>query len=156
MKAERWPPGHLLPSLELPVKDDYLHGIPLGVVSPNCPDGLAYTPCYGDSMSSNSSPSIPKDNDTFVGNKGPRSAPYSDREQSHTLEGEMIAEQLPYGYHVPVGYSPACKSNRRHKRRCFTKQEKVIITHKRKVGVCRNCRHAKRKASLLMTSVFFC
>ncbi len=57
---------------------------------------------------------------------------------------------------VPIGCLPACKSNPRRKRRRFTNGEKAIISYKRKVGVCEYCRQAKRKASLVMTSVIFC
>ncbi len=35
LNAERWPYGYLLPFSDFPAKNDHLHGIPLGVASPN-------------------------------------------------------------------------------------------------------------------------
>ena len=154
--AERWPYGSLLPLSGSPAKDDHLQGIPLGVVSPNCLNDLAHMPWNGNALSLNSFPPVPKDDGTFLGHEEPGLAPHGDEKQSHTLRGELKAERWPYGYHMPVGYLPACKSNPRRKRRRFTNGEKMIIRYKRKVGVCRDCRNAKRKASFATRSVFFC
>lgn len=147
MKPEGWPYEYSLPSSEFPAEDDYHHGTTLGVARPKCPDGLAYTPWNGNTISLNSSLPVPEDDDTFLGYQGPGSAPYSHGEQSHIFKGGLKVEGWPYPYHVPVGYPPACQSNRTHKRRRFTDGEKLIISYKRKVGVCRDCRHAKRKCT---------
>ena len=147
----------LVPSFsEYPTKDDHFQGIPLDIAGPNCLDGLAHMPWNGNTMDPNSFLPVPNYDGTFLGLGWSGFAPHDDGEQSHTPRGELKAERWPHGYHVPVGYLPACKSNLRRKRRRFTNGEKMIISYKRKVGVCRDCRHAKRKASLVMTSVFSC
>ena len=146
--------GLLLAMLETPAKDDQLQTISWGSASVENSYDIVHTPSNRNETSSYPYPLIP--NGTFLGHEGSGFAPYGEGEQSNTLKGEPKAERWPYRYHVPVGYSPACKSNRTHKRRRFTNGEKMIISYKRKVGVCRDCRHAKRKASLVMTSVFFC
>ena len=155
-KAETWPNGYLLPFSEYPTEDNHLQGITLGVASPSRLDGLAYSPWNGSTTSLNPFLPVPTNDGTFKGHEGSGFSQHGDWEQNHTLRGELKAERGPHGYHVPVGYLPAGRSDRRRRRRRFTNGEKMIISYKRKVGVCRDCRHAKRKASLGMTSAFFC
>lgn len=152
----RWPYGYLLPSPGFRAKDDPHHGSPLDVASPNCLNDLLHTPWNGTTMSLSSFLPVPKDDDALLGLGGPGFAPYSDKDQSHTLTGGLEAQQWPHRYHVPAGCMPACRSNPRRKRRRFTNGEKAVINHKRKIGVCRDCRQAKRKASLVITSLLSC
>lgn len=149
---DRWPSGYLLPPPEFPPKDDPLHGSSLGVASPNCRNDLAHRPWDGTTISLESFLPVPKNDDACLGLGGPGFAPHGDREQSHTFTGGLEAEQSPYGYHVPARCIPARRSNPRRKRRRFTNGEKAVISYKRKIGVCGDCRQGKRKASLLMTS----
>ena len=143
--------------LERDSNSDYpLHGSPLGVASHNCLDDLAHTPWNGTTRSLNSLLPVPKDDGAFLGLRGSGFAPHGDREQSHTLTGGLESEQWPHRYHVPVGCMPACRSNPRRKRRRFTNGEKAVLSYKRKIGVCGDCRQAKRKASLVIRIIFFC
>ena len=154
--SDRWPYEYLLPFSKSPVNDDPLHGSPLGVASPNCLNDLAHTPWNGTMRSLNSLLPVPKDDGAFLGLGGSRFAPHGNRDQSHILTGGLESEQWPHRYHVPVGCMPACRSNPRRKRRRFTNGEKAVISHKRRIGVCGDCRQAKRKASLVIRSIFFC
>ena len=153
---DRWPYGYLLPSPGFPAKDDPHHGSPLGVASPNCLNDFLHTPWNGTTMSLSSFLPVPKDRDALLGVGGPEFASHGDKDQSHTPTGGLEAQQWPHSYHVPVGCMPACRSNPRRKRRRFTNGEKAVINHKRKIGVCRDCRQAKRKASLVIMSLLFC
>ena len=126
---------------------------PSGVASPNCLGDLAWN---DSTMPLNPFLPVPKDDGAFLGLGGSGFAPHDDREQSHTLTGGLEAEKWPYRYHVPTGCMPARRSNPRRKRRRFTNGEKAVISHKRKIGVCGDCRQAKRKASLVIGSIFFC
>ena len=136
------------PGLDLPGPMSYGHG--------EQDHRLVRGPCTGTMISLDSFLPVPKDDDAFLGLGGPGFAPHGDRQQSHTLTGGLEAEQWPYRHHVPVGCMPACRSSPRRKRRRFTNGEKAVINHKRKVGVCRDCRQAKRKVNLRITSAFFC
>ena len=150
------PDGSLFAMLQDPAKDNQLQELPLNFASDKNHSDVVYKPWNDSTMSSDSFLPVPKDGGTLFGQEGSRFAPHGDGEQRHTLNGEMRAGRLPYGYQVPVGLLPACKSNPRRRRRRFTNGEKSIISYKRKVGVCRDCRQAKRKVSLVIMSVFFC
>ena len=155
-KAGRWPHRYLLPISELPVKDDHLQGVPLGIASPNCLTGHVHTPWNDITMSSYPHLPLLKDDGTPRGLHVSGFALHGDGEQCHTLDGALKAEQGTSKYCVPLGYLPTCRNSPRRKRRRFTNGEKAVISYKRKVGVCGDCRQAKRKASLGMTSAFFC
>ena len=148
--------GSLMAMPQDRAKDNQLQAIRLDFASGKDPSHVVYTPWNDNTMSLNSFLPVPMDDGTFIRHEGSRFAPHGDGEQSHTPKGEMRAERWPYGYQVPVGCLPACKSNPRRRRRRFTNGEKSIISYKRKVGVCRDCRQAKRKVSLSIMSVFFC
>ena len=154
--AEGWPDGYPLPFSELPASGDYLDGNPLGVASPNWFDSLAYTPLNANTMTSYPHLPLPQDDGTRLGLHASGFALHCDEGQCHTLGRGLKAEHGPSRYCVPLEYLPACRSKPRRRRRRFTNGEKVVISYKRKIGVCRNCRQAKRKASLGMTSAFFC
>ena len=147
-KADKWPSGYLLPFLETPAKDDRRDGNPLGVASPNCLSALAYTPWNNNTMYSYPHLPLPEDHGTIIGLHVPGTAIHEDRKQCRIADRSLEAEQGPSESCVPLGYLPACRNDRKHKRRRFTNGEKVVISYKRKVGVCRDCRQAKRKASL--------
>ena len=155
-KADRWPSGYLLPFPEIRAKDDHHPGVPLGVASPNCLSDVADTPWNDNTMCLYPFLPVTKDDGAFIDLGGSGLAPHGDRDHSHTVTGEPKAERWPYGYHVQGGCIQACKSNTRRKRRRFTNVEKAVISHKRRIGVCGDCRQAKRKASLVMTSLCFC
>ena len=156
MNPEQRPCGYLLPISEIPAKNDHLQGIPLGVASPDCVTGLVQTPWNGNRMSSYPTLLLPEDDGTTLGVHVPRTATRGDEEQCRRADRSFEAEQGPSESCVPPGYLPACRSNRRRKRRRFTNGEKAVINYKRKVGVCSDCRQAKRKVSLRITSAFFC
>ncbi|KAK0510473.1 hypothetical protein JMJ35_006905 [Cladonia borealis] len=156
LNAERWTDEYLLPVSEFPAKDDYLDGNLLGVTSPNCLNGLAYTPWNANTMSSYLYLPLPQDDGTHLGLHVSGFALHGEGEQCHTLGRGLKAEQGPSGYGMPLEYLPACRSSPRRKRRRFTNGEKAVISYKRKIGVCGDCRQAKRKASIVMTRAFFC
>ncbi len=148
--------GSLMAMSELPAEDDHLQGVPLGIASPNCLTGLVHTPWNDNTMSSYPHLPLPKDDGPPPGLHVSGFALHGDGGQCHTLGEALKAEQGPSKSCVPLGYLPACRSNPRRKRRRFTNGEKAVISYKRKVGVCGDCRQAKRKASLGTTSAFFC
>ena len=148
LNPEQRPYGHLLPISGLPAKNDHLQRIPLGIASPNCLAGLVKTPWNGNRMSSYPRLPLPEDDGTALGLHVPGTAIHEDGEQCRIADRSLEAEQGPSESCVPLGYLPACRSNRGRKRRRFTNGEKAVINYKRKVGVCRDCRQAKRKASL--------
>ena len=156
MNPEQRPCGYLLPISEILAKDDRFQGIPLGVASLNCGAGLVQTPWNGNRMSSYPTLPLPEDDGITLGLPEPRTATRGDEEQCRRADRSFEAEQGPSESCVPPGYLPACRSNRRRKRRRFTSGEKAVINYKRKVGVCRDCRQAKRKVSLRIPSAFFC
>ena len=143
-----WPSPYLLPFSELPAKDDHLQEVPLGIASPNCLTGLVHTPWDGNTVSSYSQLPLLKYDGTTRGLHVPGSALHGDGERCHTLGRGPKAEQGPSEYCVPPEYLPDCRSNPRRRRRRFTNGEKAVISYKRKIGVCGDCRQAKRKASL--------
>ena len=154
--AGRWSYEYLLPISEYPVKDDHLQRMPLGLTSPNCLTSLVHTPWNGNTVSSDPHLQLPKDDGTALGLHVSGFALHGDGKQCHTVDRELKAEQGPSEHCVPFEHLPACRSKPRRKRRRFTNGEKAVIRYKRKMGVCVDCRQAKRKASLVMTSVFFC
>ena len=148
MNPEQRPYGYLLPTSEIPAKNDHLQGNPLSVASPNCIASLVQTPWNGNRMSSYPHLPLPEDDGTTLGLHVPGTAIHEDGDQCRIANRSLEAEQVASESCVPPGYLPACRSNRRRKRRRFTNGEKAVINYKRKVGVCRDCRQAKRKASL--------
>ena len=145
----RWPYEYLLPkSSEPSTKDEQLQGIQLGGASVNCDEGLSL-PWNGSTTSSYPQLPLLKDDGHPLG---------LDDFDGSALKGHrsLKAEQRPSNHCVPFEYLPACRSSPRRKRRRFTNSEKAVINYKRKMGVCGDCRQAKRRASLIMKSVFFC
>ena len=153
---EKWPYGYSLPISRLPAKDDHLQEIPLGFASPDCLAGLVHPSQNGNRLSSYPHIPLPENDGTTLGLHIPETALHEDGEQCRIADRSLEAEQGPSGSCVPLWYLPACRSNRRRKRRRFTNDEKAVIKHKRKVGVCGDCRQAKRKASSGITSAFLC
>ena len=149
--AERMPHGYFLPFSEYSAQDDLPQRMPLGVTSLNY-----LTSLKGNTMSSYLHLPIPKDDGTTLGLHDSRFALHGDREQCHTLDRRLRVEQGPSEHRVPFEYLPASRSNPRRRKRRFTNGEKALINYKRKIGVCGDCRQAKRKASLVMMSAFFC
>ena len=148
--------GSLLATPELPVKDDQLQRIPWGSASVKNSYDKVHTPWNDNMTSSYPHLPLPKDDGTSFGLQVSGFALHGDIEQCHTLDKGLKGEQGPSGPCVPFESLPACRSNPRRKRRRFTTGEQAVISYKRKMGVCGDCRQAKRKASLVMTSVFFC
>ena len=155
-KADKWPSGFLLPFLEIPAWDDRRDRIPLGFASPNCLSASAYTPWNDDTRPSYPRLPLPEDEDTTTGLHVPGAAMHENVKQCRIANRSLEAEKGPSEACVPPRYLPACRSNRKHKRRRFTNGEKAVINYKRKVGVCGDCRQAKRKVSLRIPNAFFC
>ena len=147
--AGRWPYEYLLPNSEPSAKDEQLQGIQLGGASVDCDEGLGTLPWNGSTTSSYPQLPLLKDDGHPLG---------LDEFDGSALKGHRVlkAEQRPSKHYVPFEYLPACRSSPRRKRRRFTNSEKAVINYKRKMGVCADCRQAKRRASLIMKSVFFC
>ena len=149
--AKRMPHEYFLPFSEYSAQDDHPQRMPLGVTSLNY-----LTSLKGNTMCSYPHLHIPKDDGTTLGLHNSGFALHGDREQCHTLDRGLRVEQGPSEHCVPFEYLPACRSKPRRKKRRFTNGEKALINYKRKIGVCRDCRQAKRKASLVMMGAFFC
>ena len=148
--------GSLMAVSESRVNDDHLQQTSWDSTSVMDPYDNVHTSWNDNTMSLNPFLPVPKDDGASLGVGVSGFAAHGDKEQSRTLTGGLEAEQWPYGYDVPVGRIAACRSNPRRKRRRFTNGEKAVINHKRKIGVCRDCRQAKRKASLVRTNLLFC
>ena len=154
--AGSWPYQNLLPFSEPSAKDDQLQGIQSGVASPNRSEDLVTLP--GNGYTRSLYPQLPllKDGGHHLRREEPEGSLKTDGEQCDTLDRKLKAEQRPFEHCVPFEYLPACRSKPKRKRRRFTNSEKAVISYKRRTGVCWDCRQAKRRASLVMTSVLTC